>query len=203
MHGWEREGLENAALAALFLVFAVCVFFANRPRRRHAQTRYFRPRNTWPGTRQGSLGSDEDRASDLRAAAQIRAVQHASFRRRKILNAGEYRIFRVVENELNAIRRGYRAFAQTSLGEVLDSANSEAFLAVNSKRVDILVVDSGGWPVLAVEYQGEGHYQGTAVARDTVKNLALRSAGVGYLEILSSDGDAAIRAELRRHLAKA
>ncbi len=133
---------------------------------------------------------------------QVRAVSGASFQRKKILNVGEYRVFRIIEAELISIRRGFRAFAQTSLGEILNSLNQDAFSAINAKRVDILVVDQGGWPVLAIEYQGAGHYQGTAVARDTIKVTALNNAGVGYLEIFESDGVDQIRTRLREHLAR-
>lgn len=143
-----------------------------------------------------------DRRRDLFAAQQVRAVSGASFQRKQILNVGEYRVFRIIEAELISIRRGYRAFAQTSLGEILNSSNKDAFFAINAKRVDILVVDHGGWPVLAIEYEGAGHYQGTAIARDTMKVMALNNAGVGYLEIFESDGVDQIRTRLREHLAR-
>ena len=37
--------------------------------------------------------------------------------------------------------------------------------------------------IAAIEFQGGGHYQGTAAARDAVKKEALRRAGVDYLEV--------------------
>ncbi|HJQ78301.1 MAG TPA: DUF2726 domain-containing protein [Lacipirellulaceae bacterium] len=93
-----------------------------------------------------------------------------------------------------------RVFAQTSLGEILKSSNEDAFRSINSKRVDILVVDRGGWPFLAVEYQGDGHYQGTAAARDAVKKEALRKAGVRYMEFCAQDTEDQIKSRLREHL---
>lgn len=124
---------------------------------------------------------------------QLRAVMAGSFERRRLLNAGEYRVFKIIEDCVTAPRRGYRVFAQTSLGEVLASPNETAFRSINSKRVDILIVDQGGWPVLAVEFQGGGHYQGSAAIRDAVKKEALDKAGVGYVEVFSSDTAAEIR----------
>src|SRR6185437_10367112 len=100
---------------------------------------------------------------------QLNAVMIAPFEKRRVLSASEYRAFKVIEDEIATMRKGYRVFAQTSLGEVLTSTDSDAFHSINSKRVDILVVDCGGWPVVAVEYQGGRHYQGTAAARDAVK----------------------------------
>ena len=37
----------------------------------------------------------------------------------------------------------------------------------------------------ALEYQGTGHHQGNAAARDAVKKAALRKAGIGYHEVVA------------------
>jgi len=116
------------------------------------------------------------------------------------MNSSEYAVFRIVEKEVAAARKGHRVFAQTSLGEVLHSNDSKAFRCINSKRVDILVIDREGYPVFAVEYQGSGHYQGDAPARDAVKKEALRKAGVGYLEVNERDGEEQFRLRIRKHL---
>jgi len=83
---------------------------------------------------------------------------------------------------------------------VLKSPSENAFRSINSKRVDALVVDSGGRPVLAVEYQGTGHYQGTAPGRDAIKKEALRKAGVGYLEVLHTDDFSLVRLRIKELL---
>ena len=102
--------------------------------------------------------------------------------------------------EIAAAKKGHRAFAETSLGEVLESPDNDAFHSINAKRVDILVVDKGGWPVFAVEYQGPGHYQGTAAARDAIKKEALRRAGVGYIEVTQDDSEDQVRLRIREQL---
>ena len=124
----------------------------------------------------------------------------SSFTKRRLLNRSEYEVFKIVEKEVSAARLGFRIFAQTSLGEILESPAEDAFYAINSKRVDILIVNHGGWPVLAIEYQGAGHYQGTAAARDAIKKEALRKAGVGYIEIAETDTPAQIRLRVLDHL---
>ena len=131
---------------------------------------------------------------------QLNAVMAAPFEKRKLLNPSEHRVFRVVEKDIWSARCGYRVFAQTSLGEVLRSPDEEAFRSINSKRLDILIVDSDSWPVLAVEYQGSGHYQGTAAARDAIKKEALRKADVRYVEISKTDSPTQIRARIREQL---
>jgi hypothetical protein len=82
-------------------------------------------------------------------------------------------------------RPDWRVMAQVSLGEILRSKDAEAYGCINSKRVDMLIVDENRRPRHAIEYQGKGHYQGTAAARDAVKKEALRKAGIGYHEVVA------------------
>lgn len=139
--------------------------------------------------------------SDVRdVGQQIHAVMGANFEKRRLMNAPEYRLFRLIEEEVSIACRGHRVFAQTNLGEILTSPSRDAFASINSKRVDILIVDGGGWPVAAVEYQGKGHYQGTAAARDAVKKEALRKAGVRYIEVCAGDLPEQVRTRLREQM---
>lgn len=131
---------------------------------------------------------------------QLHAVMEGTFKRRRVMNRAEYRVFKIIEDDVSAAGTGHRVFAQTSLGEVLQSADSNAFHSINAKRVDILIVDCAGWPVVAVEYQGGRHYQGTAAARDAIKKEALRKAGVRYVEIVPDDSDDQIRFRVREQL---
>jgi hypothetical protein len=84
--------------------------------------------------------------------------------------------------------------AQVSLGEILASPDKDAYFAINSKRVDLLLIDANSLPVHVIEYQGKGHHQGTAAARDAVKKEALRRAGIGYAEIAAGDRPSDVRA---------
>src|SRR5690242_2425028 len=47
---------------------------------------------------------------------QMHAVMAAEFRKKKILNISEYRVFQIVEREVVQSKRGHRVFAQTCLG---------------------------------------------------------------------------------------
>jgi hypothetical protein len=117
----------------------------------------------------------------------------ARFTTRKVMGLGEYRVFRVVEKLVRSSPGGHRIFAQTSLGELIESNDRVAHSAINSKRVDMVIIGPTGLPLVAIEHQGQGHYQGAAAARDAVKKEALRKAGVQYLEIMDyhSDDDVA------------
>lgn len=183
------------------LILLVIVFLSNltRSKRRRSypfpyrQARFDRFPNPFQLMR-----FDQRQTPDLTdVGQQLHAVMAASFEKRRVLSTSEYRVFAIIEGEIAAQRAGYRVFAQTSLGEILSSSNQDAFRSINSKRVDILVIDPRGWPFLAVEFQGHGHYQGTAAARDAVKKEALRKAGVKHMEFSATDTDDQIKSRLR------
>ncbi|WP_332768571.1 DUF2726 domain-containing protein [Phenylobacterium sp.] len=121
---------------------------------------------------------------------QLRIVMGAQFERRRLLSKSEARVFYAAEKAVRDQKLNWRVMAQVSLGEILASPDARAYGAINSKRVDVLLISAGGDPLAAIEYQGGGHYQGTAPARDAVKKEALRRAGVRYIEI-TPDHDAA------------
>jgi hypothetical protein len=147
------------------------------------------PRREW------SYRDTDPRRPD--SAEQLRWVMAGNFERKRVMSKPEYRVFKEIEAEATACKGGYRVFAQTSLGEVLRSTDKRAHSAINSKRSDILVIGPDGFPVLAVEHQGEGHYQFDAAARDAVKREALRKAGVACIEVFDADSSEDIRSKVR------
>lgn len=126
-----------------------------------------------------------DRAPD--AADQLRTVMNAEFRPQPLLNKSETKLFIALERMVGEMTPGWRLMAQVSLGEVLQSKDVAAYRCINSKRVDMLLVDAECRPLHAIEYQGGAHHKGTAAARDAVKKEALRRAGIGYVEIVAGD----------------
>ena len=188
---WSMGSVQTTApavIAALISVFCVGLLLGRFmfDRRRGKSARLNRP---W------RFGRD---LTDI--GVQLRAVMAAPFERKKLLNWSEYRAFKAIEEELAASNLGYRIFAQVNLGEILKSSDDTGYRSINSKRIDILIVNRGGWPLLAVECQGAGHYQRNAAARDAVKKEALRKAGVPFMEIGTADTDAQIRARMREKL---
>jgi hypothetical protein len=133
------------------------------------------------------------------AAEQLRVVMEADFTARPLFNQGERRLLTVLDKILAEDSPGWRAMGQVSLGEILASPNEAAFFAVNSKRVDLLIVDADCRPLHAVEMQGKGHHlSDNTAARDAVKREALRRAGIGYVEVVSGDTPAEVRAMVRK-----
>ena len=119
------------------------------------------------------------------------AVTKVNFRREKILNTSEFRVFTALEKIVLDVNNGHRVMAQTSLGELLKpdtrtadwKTRKDAFASINSKRLDFAIIDRFGYLALAVEYQGGGHESSTSAARDAVKHEALRRAAIPLIEV--------------------
>src|SRR5262249_23096507 len=132
-------------------------------------------------------------------AEQLRIVMDARFEKCRLLSPSEAHVLYAVEREIkNTADLNWRVMAQVSLGEVLFSTDARAYSAINCKRVDLLIISRSGDPIVAIEYQGPGHYQGTAPARDAVKKEALRKAGVRYIEVTPESGTEDMAREISR-----
>lgn len=121
----------------------------------------------------------------LNATEQLRVVMGAEFKSRALLNKSEARVFRELDRLVIARNPAWQVMAQVSVGEFVGSDDPEAYGCINSKRVDLLLLDGDCRARHALEYQGTGHHQGTAAARDAVKKEALRKAGIGYHEVVA------------------
>jgi hypothetical protein len=133
------------------------------------------------------------------AADQLRIVMGANFSSQPLLNKSEARVFKELDRIVIACNATWQVMAQVSLGEILRCKDADAFRCINSKRVDLLLVDGDCEPRHAIEYQGGAHHQGTAAARDAVKKEALRRAGIGYHEVVAGQ---TTPADLRRLIEK-
>ncbi|HEX6859569.1 MAG TPA: DUF2726 domain-containing protein [Caulobacteraceae bacterium] len=151
----------------------------------------------WP-TNVQSLGRSAPDPAPFDAAGQLRIVAGADFEKRRLLSKAEAQFFAAAEKAIAERGLTWRVMAQVCLGEVLSSPDPEAYRAINSKRVDILIVTRGGEPVAAIEYQGAGHYKGSAPMRDAVKKEALRRAGVRYIEVTPEHGPEDVAREIGR-----
>lgn len=113
----------------------------------------------------------------------------------KPINREASRVLKRLETVTTEIDEGHRVLAEVGLPAFMKfkgtgsgrSAIQSAFNAISRKRVDFLVIDKTGQPVLAVEYHGSGHYQGNAKIRDAAKREALSAAKLTLLEIHKED----------------
>jgi hypothetical protein len=119
------------------------------------------------------------------AVDQLRVVMGANLTVQPLLNRSEARVFRELDRIVIGCNPGWQVMAQVSLGEILRSKDADAYRCINSKRVDLLLVDEECQPRHAIEYQGAAHHQTSAAARDAVKKEALRRAGIGYHEVVA------------------
>jgi hypothetical protein len=140
-------------------------------------------------------------------ANQMKAIAQVGFKTVPLLNRSEYKLLPLLESIARDLRSGHWVMAQTSLGEILkistapdDNLKSAAFASINAKRLDFAIFDRAGHIALAIEYQGQGHYQPSAFMRDAVKREALRKAGVPFLEVAAMFRPADVRAEVEKIL---
>lgn len=201
------------------LQVAFKLIFGSTEKRSRKRTRYHtkgewnpRPRKGappgWRGPWPVQVGESAEPAPPIRAnvndaAEQLRIVMASEFKPKRLLNKGEAKVLAALEPIVARLEPGWRVWTQVSLGEVLDGGTVEAFNTINAKRVDFLLVDADQRPRMAIEYQGQGHHQGAAAARDAVKKEALRRAGVGYGEVFAGDGPAELAQVVARVMAGA
>lgn len=155
----------------------------------------WRERNRWRWERKSNGRDFADKASlstldpaeskKTDAADQLRIVMGANFTVQPLLNKSEARVFKELDRIVSGCNPEWQVMAQVSLGEILRSKDAGAYSCINSKRVDLLLIDEDCQPRHAVEYHGGAHYQGAAAARDAVKREALRRAGIGYHEVVA------------------
>lgn len=142
---------------------------------------------------------------------QLRFVQKGEFRSRRPINKEAYRtVFTVAEAHLSTLSRRYRILSEVSMGSFLQTPRTNdpkkradadrAFASINSKRVDFLIIDGFGMPVLVIEYHGTGHYQKNAEARDLVKQEALRKADIPLLVVMPDMDSGEIRHSITKIL---
>jgi hypothetical protein len=182
-------------IGLLAFVVALQVLEAKFGRRRGKGRRWSRDDGrSWPG-RDGQANAPLD------AADQLRIVMQSNFKARPLLNKSEARLFRAIDKMVTELAPpGWLMMAQVSLGEILQTGDKAAYSCINSKRVDLLLVDGDCNPVHAIEYHGGGHFKGAhaTAARDAVKKEALRRAGIGYVEVVPGDAPAELRRVVER-----
>ena len=75
-----------------------------------------------------ALAGQKAAANSVRDASnQLRFVMAASFRQKKLMWPRKYRVFKIIEQQIQSQHRGCRVFAQTSLGEMIGSDDQRAF----------------------------------------------------------------------------
>ena len=119
---------------------------------------------------------------------QLAEVLKCKFAKQRLFNYTEEKVYRILIDLINTHAKGnFTVNGQTSLGEILKCKERFAFNAINSKRVDLLIVDKNLMPVAAIEVNGTGHYQKNALERDEIKRAAIESAGIKYIAVRENE----------------
>lgn len=122
---------------------------------------------------------------------QIRFISQTKLRAVRPVNREAAKILYMLEQWMAAHRPDWRIAFEVSMGAFIktsydpeDRLQNAAFSSYNSKRVDFLLIDKVGKPMLVAEYHGTGHdLSDDATGRMDVKRLALARAGIPLVEI--------------------
>ena len=76
----------------------------------------------------------------------------ADFSIQPLLNEHEARVFKELDRIVIGCNPDWQVIAQVSVGEILRCNDAEAYRCINSKRIDLLLVDGDCQPRHAVEY---------------------------------------------------
>lgn len=116
---------------------------------------------------------------------ELKAVRREKYKKRKLLNKSEMRLLLELEGAIK--EKDYRIVLQTSFGSFLQHNDKNAFLKVNCKRADFVIINKFGYPEVVIEYNGEGHYNKSSHLRDEIKELACNSAEIPFVTISYKD----------------
>lgn len=137
------------------------------------------------------------------AKENYRAITIAKLPSKSLLNNEEKIVFQALSgfierwnnNDKNPKEaRSLLLLAQVSLGEFIGLTNhldewkqeeKDAYFALHSRRADFLIVDSDYMPILIIEHQGSGHFQGDWERKDKEKMTAYGYAGIPVVETYS------------------
>ena len=168
----------------VIVIVAVIVFVIKRLKT-HAQQKkktapsYPAKNRSYPDT----ITQDAEQYCVTNPHHQLELVNNSNFQAAKLMNEGEFYLFCLLDKHIKKNFPSCRVFTQVSMGEFLTNSDRKAFSCINSKRVDFLIINGRGQPCIVIEYQGSGHYQGNAIARDKVKKAACQKAHIEFVEV--------------------
>ena len=116
---------------------------------------------------------------------QLEIVNQSNYRAISLLNNEERSCFYIINDILDHSK--HFLFTQVSMGEAIKPYRRFGGYVTNNKRFDFLITDKSFNPVLAIEYNGTGHFQKNWKERDKVKEIACQKAGILFFVITYDD----------------
>ncbi len=111
---------------------------------------------------------------------EVAVTRREKYKTQALLNQSEkslyWKLVRICRNSNHMI------FPQVSLGEIL-KADYIGYKAIMCKRLDFCITDKDFNPVMAIEYNGPGHYNNTYKLRDNIKKQAVEATGIDFIVI--------------------
>jgi hypothetical protein len=130
------------------------------------------------------------------------------WRTKSLMNKPESALFYELDRIVKRSNSNHRLTTQVAFGAFVEATaradfeqiKTDAFFSVQRKVADFLIIDRYGKPVMVIEYQGDGHYQRNAHARDHVKRIVCQMARLPFIEVPASGLTHGQRGDLHRLL---
>ncbi len=148
--------------------------------------------------RQDTKSTNTDKVSALQRA------ERGSFSKKSLFNKSELGVFRLLEDEIRSATLPLRVMGQTSMHGFLETdgqyETGGSYYALSDRRMDFVIANGEGDVVLAIEYNGGGHFQNNSEKRDAIKAIALGKADIPFLTIEAGEGETLVRQRIRHKL---
>lgn len=121
------------------------------------------------------------------SSEKISEILKTEYTIKPIMYKGEFRVYsELQELLLKNFQNKYtfRIFPQIALGCFIENADNN----IKYLRADFVIVSPRGYPIIVIEYQGDGHYSNNFLERDRRKRIACENAGIRLIEVSSNFG---------------
>jgi hypothetical protein len=115
--------------------------------------------------------------------SELRTVISAHFRRRRVMSKAEFTLVKTIEELLRDRFPACRVLRGATLTDLITTEDDSAFDCISRKTVDLVVIDSTGLTLAAIDIHRTGIEDPTALVRDTAKREALRRARIEHVEV--------------------
>ena len=115
--------------------------------------------------------------------SELRTIIAAQFRRRRVLTKTEFTLIKAIEELLRDRFPACRVLRGATLADLITTEDDRAFDFISRKTVDLVVIDSTGLTLAAIDIHRNGIADPAALVRDTAKREALRRARIEHVEV--------------------
>lgn len=167
--------MEYILLGIIIVVIRILLFFIYR-------------KNVNPSKKKRYFLKKQTNINEYTSAEKISKILKTEYTTKPIMYKGEFRVYCELQELLSKKfqdKYTFRVFPQIILGCFIENADNN----IKYLRADFVIINQSGFPIIVVEYQGDGHYNSNDfLERDRRKRIACENAGIRLIEVPSDFG---------------